>query len=78
MVGVLNSYAMILAEQGRLKEAEPIERRALGILEAHSGADDPRLVTVLSNLGVILRGVGKDWEADAVEARALQLKLNQN
>lgn len=78
LVGVLNSYAMILAEQGRLKEAEPIERRALGILEAHSGADDPRLVTVLSNLGVILRGVGKDWEADAVEARALQLKLNQN
>ena len=77
LIGVLNSYAMVLAEQGRLKEAEPIERRALGILEEHSGPDDPRLVTVLSNLGVILRGVGKGWEADAVEARALQFKLNQ-
>lgn len=77
LVGVLNSQAMLMAEQARLKDAEPIERRALDILDQHAAQDDPRLVSVLSNLGVILRGIGKAWEADVVEARALQLKLRQ-
>ncbi len=77
MGGVLNSKAMFLAEQGRLEEAEPVERHALAVLEKNLGTTDPRLITVLSNFGLILRGVGKNGEADVVEARALQLKLKK-
>ena len=68
------NLAMAIAAQGRMDEAEVLQRRALRILEKRSGADDLMMAAVLSELGVVLVGKGRYGEAESLLFRALGIR----
>jgi len=62
----LNSLGIVLHEQGRPAEAEPLYRRALAIHRARPGDERPSTLTVLSNLSTVIMDQGKVAEAVAI------------
>ncbi len=62
----LNSLALLLKDTNRLTEAEPLMRRALGIVldfTRRTGYEHPHLRIVQGNYATILKGLGRS-EAD--------------
>jgi len=51
----LNNLALLYKATNRLKEAEPLIRRALKIFEDSLGPDHPSTQTVRKNLEILLR-----------------------
>jgi tetratricopeptide (TPR) repeat protein/predicted Ser/Thr protein kinase len=70
---VLMTEAQTLADENRLAEAEPIQRRAIALLEQSHGVDHPSVGAVHGTLSQILRGEGKLAEALAESERALAI-----
>ena len=62
---VAGAYADLLAEMGRLSEAEPLFRRALAL--------QPNSTRILNNLATTLADLGRDREAEALFRRVLDL-----
>jgi hypothetical protein len=60
----LNFLAALLQATGRLSEAEPLKRRALGIPEASSGPDHPSVVRDRENLAELLAATIRTGEAE--------------
>ena len=60
---------MLLADQGKLAEAEPLLRRALKGCEQQLGAQHPSTLTVVNNLAMLLQAQGKLAEAEPLFRR---------
>ncbi|CAN0422877.1 unnamed protein product, partial [Discosporangium mesarthrocarpum] len=54
MVAVLNNLAVVLSEQGKAEEAEPLHRRALDLRQRCLGPNHPDVATLRSNLAASL------------------------
>lgn len=68
----MHAMAELYRRQGRLSEAEPLFRRAIGIWEASPGPMDSDAVTALHGMAhCVLAGVGADWLGRFEEAFAL-------
>jgi tetratricopeptide (TPR) repeat protein len=69
----LNNLANLYQKQGRLAEAEPLHRRALGIREKALGPEHPDVGASLDNLAGLYRAQGKLDEALTLARRATGL-----
>jgi hypothetical protein len=61
---VSNNLAELYRQQGRFDEAEPLQLRALGIVEKALGPDHPYLGMSLNNLAELYREQGRLDEAE--------------
>ncbi|MEI6535781.1 MAG: tetratricopeptide repeat protein, partial [Verrucomicrobiaceae bacterium] len=69
----LNDYAHLLQATSRLKEAEPLMRRALAIDEQNFGSDHPIVAINLNNLATLLQVTNRLTEAEPLMRRALAI-----
>jgi CHAT domain-containing protein/tetratricopeptide (TPR) repeat protein len=69
--GDLNNLGVTLDFQGRYSEAEPFFRRALSVIQARSGAAEPRVAENLNNLAYNLDAQSRYAEAEPYYRRAL-------
>jgi tetratricopeptide (TPR) repeat protein len=74
---MLNQEANKLYQAGQYVEAIPkakkvlkMYKRALGLLEESMGPDSPYMLTVLENLAICYRSMGKENQAQKVKERA--------
>lgn len=68
----MRAMAELYRKQGRLSEAEPLFRRAIGIWEASPGPMDADAVAALHGMAhCVLAGAGADWLGRFEEAFAL-------
>jgi tetratricopeptide (TPR) repeat protein len=72
----LNNLALLLQATNRLREAEPLMRRALAIDEASYGADHPLVAIRLNNLARLLQATNRLREAEPLMRRALEIYLS--
>lgn len=70
---VLNDLGMVLVEEGRYAEAEPLYERALAIREKELGTQDPEVAAVLNNLAVLFSAQGRYARAEGLYKRALAI-----
>jgi tetratricopeptide (TPR) repeat protein len=70
----LADVALVLDAQGRGKEAEPLYRRAITILDDAGAAGSPSLVPLLTDYAGMLRSVNRVNDARLVEARIAALR----
>jgi tetratricopeptide (TPR) repeat protein len=68
----LHNLANLAATQGKAAEAEPLDRRALAILEKVRGPDHSQTAVVRLGLADLLAGQGRDAEAEADYRGALR------
>ncbi len=66
----LNNLAILHSAQGEYAAAAPLFERALRILEKTVGAEHPDFAGTLESYSRLLRKLGRDDEAAAMEARA--------
>jgi tetratricopeptide (TPR) repeat protein len=71
LVGPLDNLGIVLREQGRFAEAEPLHRRALAIAERGFGEDSKPAAAARFGLGTALFGLGRIEDAIALLERAL-------
>jgi len=69
---LLNQAAAYLNERARYAEAEPLYRRALGILEEMLGAEHPDVATSVNNLAQLLQATNRPGEAEPLMRRVLE------
>jgi tetratricopeptide (TPR) repeat protein len=72
----MNNLALLYAAQGNAAAAEPLYQRAVSILEKTDSARKTDLDRVLDNYAALLHDIGRDPEADALEARARLIRAN--
>ncbi len=65
--------ANIYTLEKKYKDAEPLFKKSISIIEKHSNRTSPKLIDPLSNYGYMLQQAGKQAEADAVLARLSKL-----
>ncbi len=70
MATALNTLAWLDHQQGNYAQAEPLYQRALAIREKALGAEHPNIAPGLENYAALLRDMGRDAEAEKMEARA--------
>ena len=70
-----NELGQLLWRTGRLEEAEPPMRQALGIFEAALGKHHPTVAICLNNLATLLQGTNRVEEAEPLLRRSLELDL---
>jgi tetratricopeptide (TPR) repeat protein len=70
-----NNLAVVLADKGKLAEAEAMNRKALAIRLQALGEAHPDTALSYNNLAVVLRGQGRLAEAEAMNRRALGIVL---
>ena len=79
MAGLLSGLGGLLRQSGRLEEAETAGRRAVNLLEAALGPNDPSLASIgLVSLGTTLLYRGRYAEAEAVQRRALSILVSDD
>jgi eukaryotic-like serine/threonine-protein kinase len=76
----LHDLGYLLLSQGKLEEAEVIERKALTAMKALWAANDPRIAAALPALAQVLTSRGKLREAESTlrEALAIQQQREQD
>ena len=72
-VRLLQSTGSLLADAGRLAEAEPLARRALDLYEEELGSEHPEVAEALSRLAAVVGGLGRWNEAESQLLRAVRL-----
>ena len=70
-----NNLAQLLARTNRLKEAEPLMRRALEIAEITFGEQHPSVAVYLSNLASLLQNTSRIEPAEPLMRRALEIEV---
>lgn len=71
----LSNLALLYAAQGNAAAAEPLYQRAVAILEKPDGVQRREdLGRVLDNYAALLYETGRDSQAEALEARARDLR----
>ncbi len=73
----LNNLASLYDAQGRYAEAEPLNKRALAILEKALGPEHPYVAQGLENYAALLRNIGHSVEANKMEARAKEIRAKR-
>jgi tetratricopeptide (TPR) repeat protein len=77
-VGIsLNNLAYLYDCQGEYAQSGPLYKRALEILEKALGPEHFRVGQVLSNMAERSRKMGKNDEAERLEARAAKIRANR-
>jgi tetratricopeptide (TPR) repeat protein len=71
----LGALAALVADQGRLDEAEPLYREALAVFERLHGPDHYEVAVILHNLGALSAQRGDTRGAEDLYARAAAIKL---
>jgi len=71
----LNNLGELLRATNRLKEAEPLYRRALEIDEKSYGHDHSNVATDLSNLAQLLHASNRSAEAEPLMRRVVEILL---
>ncbi len=72
--GVSHGLALLRRAQGRHQEAESLLRHALALTEERFAPRHPRVAAVLEDYAPLLRELGREQEAVAVEARARAIR----
>jgi len=70
----INNLALVLDNQGRYAEAEPLFRELVELDRKNFGEDHPYFATTLNNLGMLLNAMGKYEEAEAMVTRSLEIR----
>ncbi|CAN0189918.1 unnamed protein product, partial [Ectocarpus sp. 6 AP-2014] len=70
----MENYGVCAHEEGRMKEAEALNRRVLAIREEKLGVDHPDVAHTLRNLGVCAHKIGRMEEAEDFHRRALAIR----
>ncbi len=78
MAATLYSLASVDRAQGRYAEAEPLYKRALAVREKELRPDHPFVATSLENYAALLRDVGRNAEADTLDARAKVIRSSRD
>jgi len=73
----LNNLAAVYHAQGRYAEAEPLYERSLLIAENALGPEHPYVAVVCENMAKLCKQIGKEDEAERLEARARSIRLDQ-
>ena len=68
-----NNLAVLLKDQGKYAEAEPLFRRAIEIDEKALGKDHPDVANDYNNLAGLLQDQGKYAEAEPLYRRAIEI-----
>jgi tetratricopeptide (TPR) repeat protein len=71
--GLFNKIGLVLNAKGRVREAEPLIRRALVIHEVALGPDHPQVAATLNNLANLFQDKGRYAEAEPLYRRALAI-----
>ena len=58
----------------KVREAEPLYKRALAIVEKTLGAEHPNVAIILSNYAELLRIMNREAEAVKLESRAKEIR----
>lgn len=74
LAGALNNLAQIRADQGHDDEAEPIYKRAIGLMETSTRLDSVEVAPVLNNLAALYQRQGRFAEAEPLFKRALVVR----
>ena len=72
-VSLLN-LAKLYEMQGKYGEAEPLQKRALSNFQRALGPEHPNVAASLENYAELLRKMGRDEEAEKMEARAKAIR----
>ena len=72
----LNGLANIYTAQGQYTKAEPLYKRALGLLEK-SVPNHPDVATTLESMAELCAKMGRDTEAKKLLARAKRIRAIQ-
>ena len=70
----LNNLANLYIVQARYKDAEPLYKRSLAILERKVGPNHPNIVQILNNMAALYENMGKMKEAAELLERAEAMK----
>jgi tetratricopeptide (TPR) repeat protein len=73
----LGNLAVLYQAQGRYAEAESVYKRVLTIVEKVIGPRHPIVAIVCENMAELCRQVGREDEAEKLEARARKIRFNQ-
>ena len=72
-VRCLDGLGRVLCAQGKLREAEPLFRRALTVAEAELGPEHPDTARTLQDVGGLVQALGRPTEAEPFLRRALAI-----
>ena len=78
MAASLNNLAALYQAQDKYAEAEPLDKRALAIVEKVLGPKHPHVATSLENYADLLRKTNREAEAAKLEARAKAIRAKHN
>jgi tetratricopeptide (TPR) repeat protein len=70
---LLNQLGLLFYSKARHREAEPLYRRALAIVEASLGPEHPEVAIRLNNLALLLKTTNRLAEAEPLYRRALAI-----
>lgn len=70
----LNSLGLLLLQQRRYAEAEPLFRQLLKLVEHRLGSDHVEVATALENLAAVERHLGRTEAAAKTRDRAVQIR----
>jgi CHAT domain-containing protein/Tfp pilus assembly protein PilF len=71
LAGALNNLAQLDGDLGRDADAEPLQKRALAIMEKLVGLDSPDIAAEMNNLAALYQRQGRYAEAEPLFRRAL-------
>jgi CHAT domain-containing protein/Tfp pilus assembly protein PilF len=74
LAGALNNLAEVYSGMGRDAEAEPLYKRALGVMEKSGGLDSVDMAPELTNLAALYERQSRYAEAEPLFKRALALR----
>jgi hypothetical protein len=73
-VGVtLGHLAQVYCKEQKFQAADPISEEAVANLKASLGPDHPELAGAIQTRAEVLRGLGRDEEANAADTEAQQV-----
>jgi serine/threonine protein kinase/tetratricopeptide (TPR) repeat protein len=70
----LMDLALVLRDQGKLAEAEALQRQALQIRQDRLGPDHPEVALCMNSLALVLRSEGRLSQAEKLHRRALAIQ----
>jgi tetratricopeptide (TPR) repeat protein len=73
-INSLGLYGTVLADQGKHKQAEEIDRQVLRLRETVQGKEHPDTLTSMNNLALALRGQGKYEQAEEIHRQVTRLR----
>lgn len=70
----ISNLALLYTSQGKYKQAEPLHRQSLAIVEKARGTMDPEVVPILENYAALLRKTNRPLDAEKLERRVTVIR----